>query len=508
MRFPSSLDASAVPVFGPSVDGATVIAHVKAAPAMIPSASPPPPPLPLQATRDDEAWPRTALLWWCMRHPRWSFMHVPKTGGTAVELVDKATPSARLATFFQLRHANGSAMLDIGRGGCRWWPQRKAHPNVVHMTPAQWSACFGELLNPYKPFLRYGQSGGGVRIATQVDTPSALALLDSGGVYCVVRDPIDRFVSEFLDARFHWYWPMLQCPIKSVWDVRKPQLALELWCFARLTLRLVQSLRAQWRALRAATQGASTKATEGRASGHPVGSVVAAAIRHDAVNFSELLTHLQPQYEFVIGEYAEGTRPSCDIVFSFDDALRAGLPPDVNRINYLRGPKFRSQIRQYSASNASLYGMLVAAYPTDFDLWERVRRHERPTALHGSSVDTLASALLAARPRTSRREPDCSPGPDCTCAACCAPSYRLARESRHACLSCHFGHAKECGGLDLDAPRPWRVPRSIAGARCGEPTSPWCNTCAKCCKAPWVMPSGESCEHCAAIECAISNSTL
>jgi len=241
----------------------------------------------------------------------WTFLHIPKAGGTAIELLDRQAPKHRLPDLFQLRHAGNGSSQVVLQQGCSWWPPRRgAFPNVVHMTPEQWAFCLGERSSPYQH--------------PALTSLSPRSKLIEGGNYCVMRDPVERFVSAFLDGRFYWYWPRAQCPMKSMWDKRKVRLVTELWCLARLTNRLMLSFTTQWSRRDEQSRYAASGAFE-----HRLGTSATGTSMSHRVNFSEFFTHMMPQQWFVGGETG---RPSCDLVFSFDDVKAAGLPAAVNTI--------------------------------------------------------------------------------------------------------------------------------------------------------------------------------
>lgn len=356
---------------------------------------------------------------------------------------------------YTLRRVDGSRVFgfDAAARGCYWWPRahdadsvaRLDNPNVVHLTPALWSRCFGAQWTPYE------------RRA-------------AGRLYCVVRDPIERFVSEFLFARLHWYWPSRLCPLKTPWERRKSRLLQEIWCFAALTYRLVASYNEQ-----------------------------AASAPPAALNLSELVTHLLPQAAYI----ADATgAPACDIVFTHADVRAASLPPHVNEVGgYLHGGRARKTgrafLRHYIRTNASLLALLQQAYPDDFALWDRASRRQRPTPRHRSLTEHMAE-LRRDHPALPRHYPSCEP-PACSCAPCCRAPPHAAVNGRYEpfrCLSCVLSHP-ECGGLGVR--RAWRPPRAM-GALCGVGVR--CNTCSACCGRPWVDVSGASCEQCERTECA------
>lgn len=430
---PPVIDASTVREFEHGFDSAMAVSHFRR--VMLP-------PIKFLFNREPEAaaatWPYTVLLWKYMWRRDMTLLHIPKTGGSTVELVDPMAPALRLNSLLAVRHRNGSKAMALRNGNCVWWPRvhdsTARTPNVIHLTPAMWSRCFGSSWQPY------------VR----------------GKTYCAVRDPVDRFVSEFLFARLHWFWPARQCPLKHPWERRRRQLLTEMHCFARLTVTILESFDEQWRA------GGS-------------------------LNLTELLTHLLPQHSYVVDEQGQ---PTCDVVFSFEDVAAARLL-SVNRIDHLRenGGAPRLWLKRYAATNSTLLALLHRAYPRDFELYERVKAHQRPTEQHATSVKELADSLFRSNPRLPMREPSCDPA-SCDCPACCKTSYNMSFAPRFGCLHCVMSHP-ECGGLGKW--KRWSMPRSM-GALCGgEGIS--CNTCEACCEAPWVESSGATCLDCEAAEC-------
>ena len=279
-----SVRLSDVPSFTTFVDAASLTEHADDK-HQWPLPSPPQPPPPPQVPHNSSTWPQTALLWWCMWSSNWTFLHIPKAGGTAIEMVDRQAPKHRLPDLFRLRYpGNGSLQLTL-QHGCSWWPPRRgAFPNVVHLTPEQWEHCLGDKWSPYQH-----PSTGSIQ---------SVHPLISGGTYCVMRDPVERFVSAFLDGRFFWYWPRAQCPLKSMWDKRKGRLAAELWCLARLTRRLMISFNAQWSRRHGHLRDPHWYAPGRRARTGGRDSAADATPSH-SVNFSEFFTHMMPQQWFV-----------------------------------------------------------------------------------------------------------------------------------------------------------------------------------------------------------------
>ena len=118
-------------------------------------------------------------------------------------------------------------------------------------------------------------------------------------VYCIVREPVSRFISNFFFSQFVWprvkMWPEVRCgphPNYGTGRVRKGNLSRHslsaaLWCFL--------------------------DAAEDAISGY--------AIASERRVLSEFLVHMQPQADYITGDGAAG----CSIVFPVGDLGATGI---------------------------------------------------------------------------------------------------------------------------------------------------------------------------------------
>ena len=128
-----------------------------------------------------------ALLWHFMWSSNTTLLHIPKTGGSSLEMRDKTSAAMhfRMQSYFLYEH--DEALRDrsfANRCLCR----KEDQCSLWHVPPSVLASCgYPPALNPY------------IASAAPSGMPAAASdgSLAPGMVYCVVREPLERWISAF-----------------------------------------------------------------------------------------------------------------------------------------------------------------------------------------------------------------------------------------------------------------------------------------------------------------------
>lgn len=337
--------------------------------------APPSPPVELSSSGGSFGeWAFSALLWLCIWSPRFTFVHIPKNGGTSIEGDDLTSPFQVLGLRASIAApTNMSSGERFGGLGARWpgtqvprCVSNAGYPFFAHWTPEQLRLC-------------------------HVEDAAKLYPQGAKATYCVVRDPHSHFLSTVAFAQtYRSMWPRAYCglgagharqPFASGTDnaTRLMHAQQDLHCFLRACRHAIETYEAQKRAVldfdrqaasahrRALRDGARTFVNETRR-------------RPPTLGFSELLHLCLPQSSYV-GDAAATGEPNCELPFAMDDVHAAGIGHDFVRGNYASS-SWRSAWADALDTNSSLRTELRSLYGADFALWERVRAREAATPRH------------------------------------------------------------------------------------------------------------------------------
>lgn len=309
-------------------------------------------------------------------------------------------------------------------------------------------------------------------------------------VYCVVREPVARFLSVFEYASSkRELWPS-ECGELNDKQAFSDARTLEgLACFVGAAKSAFKNLELDRR--------------------------LEASFSHLP---PDLQMHLQPQHSYVTDRDGNAT---CDIVFNFEILRNASL----RKINSHR----TSSTKETLAMQASLVQDIRSMYQDDIKLWNSLQDensavNERTSTFiksataayprfmsqppicwskgdhrkfaHDDSLESPAAGKLAIAPNQTRTE-----AVACTCSACCSRS--MARPS--SCIECILGNAAECGGPGPQSTHT--VPRAFVPL-CKPLEKPdrtmtlsSCNVCDACCNQTGIPSTGKGCVACELERC-------
>ena len=440
----------------------------------------------------ESRWAYAALLWKTVWDPQFRFLHVPKTGGSLIEQVDLASGAEALNMMHPLPSwalANVTSM-----SACPCASKDICISQLWHLSPHQLRAC-GVPTSPYS----------------------------DRSVYCIMRDPIDRFVSELLyQERLCRHWPNASS-VATEWKLARrrclgepcPGLTggpADSISVSEITTRLVRCFASFTHDQVAGDQGVLAHAaverpafvrheTRSGAQKH-VNTAVALAIAQlrQRSHFAGEVLHLQPQSRYV-------TSPDggveCNRVFTFDDLRMAQMsdPVEPRPWNFVSsGTAISTRARQLLEDDAAASSLVRSLYAEDLEMWARVVARRAPTPRH-EPLAAAANELRRNSPLLAAAPPNCT-WPSCTCAHCCRA--RRGLRSTRACMSCLLDK-HECGGLGPQPADEPRMPRAASLVCTPYTTRDWnwlrgrlverhvaCNTCAPCCGGQLGKTPGRS----------------
>ena len=375
-----------------------------------PPSSPPAPISMWAATSRKESpagWIRTAALWIAIRSPNFTFIHIPKTGGSSIERVDPTAPARRLPAGRLAAYTLRPTIAGDEEQCKRRRPFCRTDPNETRMP-----RCRGVGPTYHLP----------PSVITQCDlTGGRWGWYDGTGLnYCIVRDPIDRFVSSFLFLRSQSFWPH-SCTkalanmhgqgsneSKITADDRR---RTQLLCLASV----MDGHHKAFASMQATFQDASN--------------------RWPFFQFTEQQVHSLPQSAFLSD--AAG-RPTCHVVFPLDYTRNASLPDTLNTGRTSESSKLKLLLRK----DMQLRSVVERIFAPDVEMWARVSRGEAPTPKH-TSISQWVTTMAQRWRNFMDAEPSCAPQSDnCSCSpGCCRAEWSSSRGdpssiSRRRCLEC------------------------------------------------------------------------